>query len=111
MKKWYKDRDFPEVKISNADILAVIMDQKQLERVIKLQNELMDELWNVKEHLAISEQNVKDFEKLAQEWKKGYSDLEIKHKVKLIEMQQIIDELNEQIEATDKFIRQNYSRN
>lgn len=31
---WYKDRDFPEVKQSNADIVAVIENPKQLERVI-----------------------------------------------------------------------------
>jgi cell fate (sporulation/competence/biofilm development) regulator YlbF (YheA/YmcA/DUF963 family) len=47
--KWYKDRDFPEVKISNSDILAVIERPKELERVIQLQNELVDKLWLTEE--------------------------------------------------------------
>jgi hypothetical protein len=44
MKKWYKDRDFPEIKNSNSDIIAVITDPKQLERVIQEQNELVDRI-------------------------------------------------------------------
>lgn len=35
---WYKDRDFPEVKASNSDIVAVIPSVKQLMRVISEYN-------------------------------------------------------------------------
>jgi hypothetical protein len=39
---WYKDRDFPEVKESNADIVAYIPRTKDLERVIRQYNALID---------------------------------------------------------------------
>lgn len=41
---WYKDRDFTEVKASNADIIAVIENPKQLQRVIDEYNKLED-MW------------------------------------------------------------------
>lgn len=44
MDRYYKDRDFPEVKISNAEIVAVIPDLKQLERVIREHNGLLDQI-------------------------------------------------------------------
>lgn len=40
--EWYKDRDFPEVKASNADIIAVIENPQQLERVIREYNQLLE---------------------------------------------------------------------
>lgn len=40
---WYKDRDFPEVKTSNSDIVAVILNPKELERVIYEYNKLEDQ--------------------------------------------------------------------
>lgn len=39
---WYKDRDFPEVKASNSDIVAVIENPAQLERVIREYNQLLE---------------------------------------------------------------------
>lgn len=41
MSPWYKDRDFPEVKVSNADIVAHIPNPKQLARVIDEYNALI----------------------------------------------------------------------
>lgn len=41
---WYKDRDFPEVKSSNSDIVAVIEDQRQLDRVINDHNALEERI-------------------------------------------------------------------
>lgn len=38
---WYKDRDFPEIKSGNDDVVAVIQDPDQLERVIDSHNELL----------------------------------------------------------------------
>lgn len=43
--RYYKDRDFSEVKISNADIVAVIQNPKQLQRVIDEHNVLIDEIY------------------------------------------------------------------
>lgn len=37
---WYKDRDFPEVKASNSDIVAVIENPDQLRRVIDEYNRM-----------------------------------------------------------------------
>lgn len=42
--RWYKDRDFPEVKSGNDDIVAVIQDPLQLERVINSHNKVLSEL-------------------------------------------------------------------
>ena len=50
--KWYKDRDFPEVKNSNADIVAVILNPNQLDRVIDEQNALVDRVWELEQQLA-----------------------------------------------------------
>lgn len=41
---WYKDRDFPEVKTSNSDIVAVVENPKQLQRLIDDHNEAMEKL-------------------------------------------------------------------
>lgn len=43
LREWYKDRDFPEVKASNADIIAVIERPNELQRVIDDHNSLVDE--------------------------------------------------------------------
>ena len=51
--KWYKDRDFPEVKSSNSDIIAVIEYPKQLERVISEHNALVDRIWELEAELRI----------------------------------------------------------
>lgn len=50
--RWYKDRDFPEVKTSNSDIVAVIENPKQLGRVINDYNALRSELAIAKAELA-----------------------------------------------------------
>ena len=41
---WYKDRDFPEVKASNAYIIAVVERPHELERVIAIHNSLVDKV-------------------------------------------------------------------
>jgi len=50
--KWYRDRDFPEVKASNSDIIAVIMNPNQLNRVIDEQNALVDRVWELEQQLV-----------------------------------------------------------
>jgi len=38
---WYKDRDFPEIKSGNDDVVAVIENPKQLDRIILSQQKLL----------------------------------------------------------------------
>jgi predicted nucleic acid-binding Zn-ribbon protein len=94
---WYKDRYFPELKREvqgePAEILAVIPDSKHIEAVIKAHHEEMDQVL-----------------KLAENWKKGYSDLEKKYKQDIGNAQQTIsqlqeenDELKEKIENLENF--------
>jgi hypothetical protein len=52
---WYKDRDFPEVKASNADIVAVIRNPKQLQRVIDEYNNLEAQLAEAQINKAVYE--------------------------------------------------------
>lgn len=52
---WYKDRDFPEVKASNSDVVAVIGSPKELQRVIDDYNKLeaeRDELYDLVRDVA-----------------------------------------------------------
>jgi hypothetical protein len=41
---------------------------------------------------------IKEFEDMAKEWKKGYCDLDIKHRIKIGNLEQIIYSLQEEIE-------------
>ena len=50
-KRWYKDRDFPEVKSGNDDVIAVISDLNQLTRIIDSHNLLLEKLLIAKEAL------------------------------------------------------------
>jgi hypothetical protein len=38
LHSWYEDRDFPEIKASNADVLAVVLNPKERKRLIELHN-------------------------------------------------------------------------
>lgn len=65
---------------------------EQLIRDLQRENErLQKELDEANEH-------IKDFEKLAIEWKKGHGELNLKHRVKMKELEQIISELEDEIE-------------
>lgn len=44
LRTWYKDRDFPEIKVSNSDIVAIIENENHLKRVIDEHNALVIEL-------------------------------------------------------------------
>jgi len=56
MSRWYKDRDFPEIKCTrfndSSEILAVVPNPKQLERLIEVHNEVVDENQYLKESLT-----------------------------------------------------------
>lgn len=40
--RYYKDRDFPEIKVSNAEIVAVVPNLQQLQRLIIEHNILLE---------------------------------------------------------------------
>lgn len=42
--KYYKDEDFPEIRLSSTDIVAIIPNPKELQRIILEQNDLIDRL-------------------------------------------------------------------
>lgn len=62
----------------------------------QLINDLLKQIVNLHEELTQAQQNIKDFELLALEWKRGHQDLEQKHKSKLMEYEQIVKELEEE---------------
>lgn len=41
MLEWYKDRDFPEIKVSNAEILAVVPNPKHLHSLVEIHNAVL----------------------------------------------------------------------
>ena len=56
-------------------------------------SQLQDQVIKLESELAIAQQDIKDFEKLAIEWKKGYVDMEKSYRVKLANANLIIEEL------------------
>lgn len=42
--RWYEDRDFPEIKASNDDIIAVVPDPDQRKRLVEMHNLILLEL-------------------------------------------------------------------
>ena len=50
------------------------------------------------QELEQAQKDIRDFEVLAVEWKKGHRDLEAKHKIAIMEKNQIIEELEEEID-------------
>jgi hypothetical protein len=64
----------------------------------QLINDLQKENEMLKEELVQAQKDIKDFEVLAIEWRKGHTDLERKYKTKLMESDQVIRELEEEID-------------
>jgi hypothetical protein len=83
---WYKDRDFPELKREvqgePGEILAHIHDPKQLDAVVKAHNDEMDELLRI-----------------AETWKKGYEDEVRILKIRLANLKQTVEGLQEELDA------------
>jgi hypothetical protein len=77
---WYKDRDFPELKrdlcYEPSEILAIIPDPKQLDRVIEVHNEEILELL-----------------RNAEDWKEAYGNETNRLKVEIIQLKQIIEDM------------------
>ena len=64
----------------------------------QLISNLQSQIENLTKELEQSQKDIRDFEVLAIEWKKGYKELETKHRIQITEKDQIIKELEEEIE-------------
>ena len=59
---------------------------------------LIEKIVRLEKELEEAQKDIKDFEVLAVEWKKGHGELKFKHDVKQMEKDQIIRELEDDIE-------------
>ncbi len=71
LNPYYKDRDFPEVKVSNADIVAVIKNPNQLQRVIEEHNTLVDMVHDYEDSVEILRQRLETVLEAAQDFFDG----------------------------------------
>jgi len=60
--------------------------------------DLQSQITRLERELEQAQQDIKDFEVLAQEWKKGHEDLKAKHRAEVKNMGQIILEMEDEIE-------------
>jgi uncharacterized small protein (DUF1192 family) len=60
--------------------------------------DLQSQITRLERELEQAYMDIKDFEVLAIEWKKGHRDLDNKHKIKIMEKDQVIDELQDEID-------------
>jgi len=58
---------------------------------------LVEKIVRLEKELEEAQKDIKDFEVLAIEWKKGHRDLENKHRVEIGNLRQIIEELEKEI--------------
>ena len=63
----------------------------------QLINDLQKENARLTQELEQAQKDIRDFEVLAIEWRKGHQDLKAKHHVKTTEYEQIIEELEDEI--------------
>lgn len=61
-------------------------------------SDLEKQISKLEVELEQAQKDIRDFEVLAQEWRKGHQDLKFKSEVKLREKDQIIAELEDEIE-------------
>lgn len=64
----------------------------------QLINDLQKENARLSLELEQAQKDIRDFEVLAVEWKRGYSDLERKYRVEIANLKQTIEELEEELD-------------
>jgi predicted RNase H-like nuclease (RuvC/YqgF family) len=69
-----------------------------MDQVEQLVSDLQKENQQLREELEEAQKDIVDFEVLAKEWRKGYAELELKHRIKVMELEQVIDELEKELE-------------
>ena len=65
--------------------------------------DLTNQVEKLEKELAQAQQDIKDFEEAAIEWKDGYRKTEMKYKIELANAQQIIGQLQEELEEARSF--------
>lgn len=66
--------------------------------------DLQQENAKLQQELYQAEIHITDFELAAKEWKKGYGDMEKKLKIKIKELEQIVEELESEIKNLKRSI-------
>ena len=65
----------------------------------QLISNLQDKIENLIKELEQAQQDIRDFEVLAIEWRKGYKELESKHRIQVTEKDQVIRELETELKT------------
>ena len=73
----------------------------------QLISDLKNQISKLEEELATTQQDIKDFEVLAIEWKKSYSSMERNYKIRLSNAQQTIEGLEQELEDFKKYFNSN----
>jgi len=66
-------------------------------------SQLQDRVSELTAELDRAQQDIKDFEILAIEWKKGYSELNIKHRIEIGNLKQTIEQLEQDLADAQGF--------
>lgn len=64
----------------------------------QLISELQSKIDKLEMELSQAQKDIRDFEILAIEWKKGYSDMERNYRIKLQNAEQVIEELEKELD-------------
>jgi predicted RNase H-like nuclease (RuvC/YqgF family) len=70
-----------------------------MDQVEQLVSDLQKENRQLREELEEAQKDIRDFEVLAKEWRKGYAELERKHRIKMMELEQVVTELEKELEG------------
>ena len=66
-------------------------------------SQLQDRVSELTAELDRAQQDIKDFDILAIEWKKGYSELNIKHRIEIGNLKQTIEQLEQDLADAQGF--------
>ena len=69
---------------------------------------LIEKIVRLEKELEEAQKDIKDFEVLAVEWKKGYSELKRKHNIELGNAKKTIEELEDELKETKNPYYENY---
>ena len=59
--------------------------------------DLQSQVVRLEKELEQAQKDVRDFEVLAQEWKRGHADLNTKHRIEVANLKQTIEELEKEL--------------
>lgn len=64
----------------------------------QLIRDLRDQIARLETELSVAQQDIRDFEVLAIEWRKGHADLERRYRIETTSYKQIIESLRDEID-------------